>query len=278
MGFNGLEIADWWFDFPNEDTGELVLIKSEMAERDLELAGFNCLRRCITHPSVAKQNKRDLMRIIEVAKVIRPKVVSISFSIEPSVTRTKKDWVKGVKEPPGGSRSAVEKDFEEVAAFSRRLAESASTEGIGVALELHHGSIADSSKNLLKVLDLADHPNLSANPDLGNLYWAYDEPLETWYEAVENLAGRVEIWHVKNVQRVSIPEVGRSSFVHAALSEGDIDYRWALSRFVKGGFDGYLSIEGAGPGDLLDFAARSKAYLDGLIEDLEGGHSLDVYK
>jgi sugar phosphate isomerase/epimerase len=277
-GFDGLEIADWWFDFPNEDTGELQRITKEMAERDLELTGFNCLRRCITHPSVAEQNRKDLIQIIEVAKVIRPKVVSVSYSIEPSVTKTKKDWVKGVKDPPGGSRSAKEKDFEEVAAFSRQLAENASTEGIGVALELHHGSITDSSKNLLKVLDIADHPNLSANPDLGNLYWAYDEPLEPWYEAVENLVGRVELWHVKNVQRVSIPEVGRSAFVHSALNEGDIDYRWALSKFVEGGFDGYLSIEGAGPGDLLGFAARSKAYLDGLLDDLKGETGLDVYK
>jgi len=277
-GFDGLEIADWWFDFPNEDVDELLKIKNEMADFGLELAGFNCLRRCITHPAVAEKNKRDLLRIIEVAKVVNPKIVSVSFSIEPSVTGTKKDWVKGVKEPPGGSKGAKKEDFREVAAFLHQLSENASKEEIGVALELHHGSVADSSANLLEILKLADHANLSANPDLGNLYWAYDEPLEPWYEAVENLLGHVKFWHVKNVQRVPVPEVGRSAFVHAALNEGDIDYRWALSKFIAGGFNGYLSIEGAGAGDLLGFAARSKAYLDELLKDLENGEGLDVHK
>ncbi len=94
--------------------------------------------------------------------------------------------------------------------------------------------------------------------------------------AVERLAGKVRVWHVKNVKRVYFPEVQRAVFLHAALDEGDIDYRWALGRLAESGFDGYIALEGAGPGDLLAFAARSKAYLDGLCRERGGGGDLRV--
>ncbi|MGH2458824.1 MAG: sugar phosphate isomerase/epimerase family protein [Chloroflexota bacterium] len=125
-------------------------------------------------------------------------------------------------------------------------------------------------------LELAGHPNLSANPDLGNLHRGYAEPEEPWHEAIERLVGRVKFWHVKNVQRTFIPELRHSFFNHATLEYVDIDYRWALARLVAAGFDGYLSIEGAGRGDFLAFAARGKAYLDELAQTLASGEGLAV--
>ena len=263
-------------DFNENEIAEFEIIIREMAEYDLELAALNCLRKCVTHAEVKDKNKKDLKHVVELAKEVRPKIINISLSLEPEVSQTPEDRIKGLSVSPGGSSEAKAEDFIEIAEFLAELAEDADGVGVGLAIELHHCSIADTSRNLIKILELANHPNLSANPDLGNLYWGYENPEEPWYEAVERLVGRVCIWHVKNVQRIHVPEVERSFFVHAALDEGDIDYRWVLARLIAGGFNGYISVEGAGPGDVLAFAARGKAYLDELLNDQKDGIGLEV--
>lgn len=275
-GFDGIEVGDWWFDFFNCDVRKLEGIVQKMRSRGLELAAFNCLRKCVTYPSVGEKNKKDLRRAIEVAGIVHPKIVNISLSLGPDASGTPPDRVRGLSRSPGGSAEASEADFVEAAHFLAELAEQASRDGVKIAIELHHCSIADTSSSMLKLLKLADHPNLSANPDLPNLYWAYDKPKENWFEAVERLAGKVQLWHAKNVKRIYIPEVNRAFFVHAALDEGDVDYRWAMSRFIEAGFDGWISIETAGAGDALDFIERGKRYLDRLIKDSSAGAGLWV--
>jgi sugar phosphate isomerase/epimerase len=276
-GFDGIEVGDWWFDFYTATSEEVLRLRGELQEFGLEFVGLNCLRKCVTRPAVAEQNRRDLRRAVEVAQVAQAKFVSVSLSLAPSASGVSEDRIKGLRVSPGGGKHAREEELNEAAAFLRELAEEAAGAGVEVALELHHCSLADTSQRLLRIMDLANHPNLSVNPDLGNVYWAYDVPEEPWYQAVERLAGRVNLWHVKNVQRIHVPEIERALFTHAPLDAGDIDYRWALGRMVEAGFDGYLSIEGAGPGDLLAFAARSKAYLDGLLTDLAAGIGLRVH-
>jgi len=274
-GFDGIDVGDWWFDFYTAEFSEVEKLKNELLEHDLELAGFNCLRKCVTHPSVKERNQDDLRRAIEVAKIVRPAVVSISLSLDPdadSINKQQNDELSmsptGLSVSPGSSIQAMDEEFHEAAEFLAELAEDAESADVGVALELHHCSIADTSQSVSKILSIANHPNLSANPDLGNLYWAYNCPLEPWHEAVERLAGRINFWHVKNLHRVYIPEIKRSFFIQAPLDEGDIDYRWALEKFVSKGFNGYISLEGAGPGDLFAFATRGKIYLDELISDI----------
>lgn len=277
QGFDGIEVGNWWFDFCTVEIEQVVELKRVMAEYGLELAGFNCLRKCVTHPAVRERNRADLRRTVEVAKVVRPHVVSISLSLEPSVLSVNEENIRGVQTSPGGGAAASESEYIDAAAFLAELAGDAASAEVEVALELHHCSLADTSKRVLHILELANHPNLSVNPDVVNLYWAYERPEEQWYEAITNVAGYVNFWHVKNVQRIHIPEVGRSCSVHAALGDGDIDYRWALARLLEGGFDGYISIEGAGPGDLLAFASRGKKYLDELLSDASSGVGLAVH-
>jgi sugar phosphate isomerase/epimerase len=269
-------VGDWWYDFYTAGTEEVVRLGKEVREAGLTLVGFNCLRKCVTHPAVAETNRCDLRRAVEQASAVRAAVVNVSLSLAPSASGIPDDRIKGLSCSPGSGKLAPEEEFREAGAFLRELAEEGARGGVAIALELHHCSLADTSQRLLHILELAGHPNLSVNPDLANLYWAYDVPEERWYEAVGRLAGRVKLWHVKNVQRIHIPELQRARFTHAALDAGDIDYRWALERLVEAGFYGCISIEGAGPGDLLAFAARGKAYLDELLLERADSSGLRV--
>ena len=274
--FDGIEIGQWWFDFFSAGIDETVRLKEELAAHSLDLLGFNCLRMCVTHPAVAEKNERDLRQTIEVAKVVQPRFVSISFSLDADVYGVAQDRARGLPESFGCSKGATEQEFETTAALLKDLARDAAKADVGIAVELHHCSLADNSQALLHLLELADEPNISANPDLGNVHWGYEVPEETWYESVKRLAGRVRFWHVKNIQRIHVAEVRRSFWVHAAVGEGDIDYRWALGMLMAAGFDGCVSIEGAGPGDLLAYAERGKRYLDSLVAEVEAGSSLLV--
>lgn len=264
QGFDGIDLGAWAFDFYRAPLSELRELQQDIADAGLTLVALNCLRKCITHPAVAAQNRRDLWRAVEVACELRVPYVSISLSLDADAVGVPQRDVRGTRTSPGSSRDARPGEFEEAAAFLRQLAAAGQPHSVEVVVELHHCSLADTSATLLRLLLLADHPNLTVNPDLGNVTWGYDEPEEAWQQSVEQLAGRVNFWHVKNLHRVHIPEVQRAAFVHAPLADGDIDYRWAISHMLSHGFRGWLSLEAAGPGDWLSFAARGKAYLDEL--------------
>jgi hypothetical protein len=50
-----------------------------------------------------------------------------------------------------------------------------------------------------------------------------------------------------------------------------------LFRSLDAGFDGDITIEGAGPGDLLACAAAGRAYLAALVRDIGSGEGLLVH-
>ena len=269
-GFDGIEANFSWWNPYRATTEELVSLRNEMKEYGLELAGFNALRHNLSVPVCAASNKADLLHMVEISKPVAPVVIDVSLSLPETE-------VRGMPESGiAAGKIATEEDYEKSAEALIEIARKAQPAGIEIAVELHHCGITDTSTRLLKLLEMINEPNVSANPDLGNLMWGYAEPEEPWYEAIKNLAGHVKLWHVKNVQLVQVPEIQRSYWVHAGLGEGDIDYRWSLGRLMEKGFDGWISIESSGPGDLLAFVGRGIDYLRELLEEQKQGIGLLV--
>jgi sugar phosphate isomerase/epimerase len=134
---------------------------------------------------------------------------------------------------------------------------------------VHQGSIADNSWATLHLLDLVGLDSVGANPDLGNVYWQYEEPEETSESAIMALAPRAVYWHCKNLQRLHVPELHRSFFHRVPLPDGEIDYRFAISAMLSAGYDGYLAVEGAQKGDQLTQDRRSLEYVRTLLAELE---------
>ncbi|MBM4419365.1 MAG: sugar phosphate isomerase/epimerase [Chloroflexi bacterium] len=270
-GFDGIEVGAWWFDFATAPIGELRALRDQMHDAGLEMGGFNCLRSSVVHPAVREENRRALTRAVEAAAAVGVPFVSISFSMAPDLVQLPFDRIRGWIYSPGGSRGAPDSEFTETAALLKDLARQAAPHGVSIAIELHNCSLADTSASLLRLLGAAGEPNISANPDLGNLVWGYETPEERWQDAIVALAPHVRFWHVKNVQRVHLPEFRRAAFVASTLETGEIDYRWCLARLREAGFDGTISLEGAGGGDWLGVASRNKAYLDEMLGDLAAG-------
>jgi len=264
-GFAGVDLADSWIDFSLIDRDVAGTLREGMRSHGLEICGLNCLRKALCRPEYADANWDALNHALDVASWLECPVVSISFSHPTEVRGGRAE--RGTTRSPGGSVEATDRDYEVTADRLRTLARRAKPLGLTLSVELHHCSLADSSRGLLRILDETRESNVGATPDLINAYWAYAQPLEPWRDAVRALASHCALWHAKNAQRVYVPEVQRATFVERSLGEGDIDYRWALGTMLRSGFGGWISIENCGQADPFETTAQGRRYLERVLDD-----------
>lgn len=268
VGFEGVEIADSWTDIYACPRGYLEDIRAQLDDRGLVTASINCLRKSLCHPQLATENQERLHQAVDAAAILGCKIVNVSLSQGPGPGL---GAVRGRASSPGGSLEATEHDYAITAERLRGIARHAAELGQELAIELHHCSIADTSRGVLKVIEMTGEPNVTANPDLVNGLWSVAEPRESWREALANVVDRMSLWHVKNVQRMYLPEHEVAEFVEAPLPLGDVDYRWAVMFAAERGFDGWISIEGAGPLDPFEKVGWAKRYLDDCLSAWQAG-------
>ena len=268
-GFEGVEMGDFWMDFYRMANTDLRAIRSEHEDSGLPIVALNCLRKAITPPGCAERNQADLRRAIEVATLLGAETVSISLATPHALLGQSTDLSRGQRFSLGGSRQATDGEYAQATAFLRSLADDAAAAGIALSVELHHNAITDTGATVARLVRAVDRPNVGGNPDLGNLHWTFATPAESYSAALlAVLEGGMNFWHVKNVQRVYVPELDRAAFLPTHLDGGDIDYRWCLLTARAHGYNGWVSLEGAGPGDFLAIAERGLAYLKRIEADL----------
>ena len=219
------------------------------------------------NPRTEASNRAALDRAVELSGGIGAEVLNIVVA---SGIRHPGAPGSGTGEPvsQGSSRDATHDDFERTARHLREVAEEAVRHGMIITIEMHHLSLADNSWSMLHLLDLIDSPAVLANPDLGNVIWAYDVPEETTEDAIVALAPRAGYWHCKNLIRVPILKGERTEFIKATLPDGEIDYRFAVAAMLEAGYTGYMAVEGALWGDQLHQDKVSFDYAKGLIDSL----------
>lgn len=242
---------------------------------DLEAAGVPCMAvragGGFAHPQVAAANAQRLRDAIEMAAWLGAPVVNTALVTPPTDPHAAGASFVGERVSQGSSRRATEADFAVTARHLRAAGAIAADAGIRLSIEMHQRSIADNAWSCLHLLEQIDHPNVGINPDLGNLYWTYDEPEETCEACILALAPHAVYWHCKQFQRVPIPELHKSYFQRVALPDGEIDYRFAITAMVHAGYDGFLAIEGTNTGDQLTRDARSAAYCRELLATSAAG-------
>ena len=266
MGFEGLELHA---GLP--DGGEVTEAAVRDLRRELEDAGLPCLGvrggGGVAHPRATEGARNRLDEAILFASWIGADVVNTTTG---TPLRDPGGPGSFVGEPvsQGSSRQATEDDFERTARAFAGSADRAAERDVHLSIEVHQHSITDNAWSVLHLMDLIDRPNVWVNPDLGNIYWAYDVPEETCEEAIVALAPRARYWHCKNLTRVHIPENRHAIFLQVPLPDGDIDYRFALSAMLDAGFDGHIAIEGLRLGDQVYGDGKSVAYIRALLTEL----------
>ncbi|HEX5503371.1 MAG TPA: sugar phosphate isomerase/epimerase [Thermomicrobiales bacterium] len=271
-GFEGLEVG-LGQGVARDEAGVREL------RRELEDAGLPCaaLRGGggFAAPRLAAQNRQRMEEAIRTAAWIGADLVNMALTTPTGHPAGQLGGGVGLRTSPGASRVAGEADFAVTARHIREAAALAADLGVTISLELHQHSLADNAWSCLHLLELIDRPNVGVNPDLGNLYWHYEEPEETPEACIVALAPRAKYWHCKQLQRLHIPETERAYFQPVPLPDGELDYRFAIAAMRDAGYDGYLAIEGCRDGDQLYRDARSVSYCREVLRDLAAADQAD---
>lgn len=262
-GFEAVELEDRWCDAEYMSPRELVELRAAAADAGVALT-LKLHYRDLHSPEVAAANEASVLHAIQVAEVLDASIVSIGLLTHPSALEAAS---RRLGQPWNGSGADMPDEVFAITADAlRRLADTAADAGIDLSIELHQGSIVDTSTRLLRLLDLVDYVNVGANPDIANNLQTVPPPGETWRDQIERLAPRANYWHVKNLRRVEAP--GRTPvLLRRALHEGEIDYRWAVAVMLANDFNGYVVVEGPGSGDHLRACEEGRMYLTYLLDE-----------
>ena len=260
LGFEGLELG----------VGSLDPAAVRDLRAELEDHGLPCVAvrggGGLRHPRTAALTRQRLEEAVRFAALIGARIVNttVSTPVDPNAPGA----TYGQPVSQGSSRLAHMTDFEYTARGLAQIADLAADHGLQISIEVHQHSIADNSWSALYLLDLINRPNVGLNPDLGNIYWAYDTPEESLEAAILALAPKAVYWHCKNLQRVHIPELQRAIFLQVPLPDGEIDYRFAITAMWQAGYQGPLAVEGMRYGDQLTGDGRSVSYVKSLLAEL----------
>ena len=267
IGFEGVELS-------LETLADVTEEKARDLARRLEGAGVPCVALRgggdMADPKIGSQNRKRWESGVQIASWMG---VGIVNGVVGRASRDPKGRGSGIGETVSqfSSRQATADDYSLNAKAIAAVADLAAPHGIRLAVEVHQQSIVDNSWSALYLLELVDRANFGINPDLGNIYWEYDEPEETSEDAIMALAPHAIYWHCKNLIRTHVPDLRRSFFARVPLPDGDVDYRFAISAMVAAAYQGYLMVEGAQVGDQLHQDRRSFKYVKEVLSELPGG-------
>ncbi|MFO7956087.1 MAG: TIM barrel protein, partial [Candidatus Brocadiia bacterium] len=104
--------------------------------------------------------------------------------------------------------------------------------GVRVALE-NHGGLSSTGAEMLRLLDLADHPNVFANYDGGNFALHGEDPVSAYLL----LRGDIGYTHWKGVC------ANGDELTACALGEGIIDWTPVVNGLLADAYDGYWTLE-----------------------------------
>ena len=239
--------------------------------QDLEAAGVPCVAvrggGGFANPRATAQNRARVADAIRMASWIGSNLLNMTVITPPTDPNGVGSQGTGEGLCQGGSRTAREADFAITARYMQEAAALAADLGVTIAIEMHQRSIADNAWSCLHLLELIDRPNVGINPDLGNLYWAYEEPEGSLEACIIALAPHAKYWHCKSLHRTHIPEHERAYFRRVPLPDGEIDYRFAITAMHAAGYNGYLAIEGVPTGDQLYNDGRSLEYCRQIVRE-----------
>jgi sugar phosphate isomerase/epimerase len=262
-GFDAIDLVDSWLAPGYLSAAELRELGAVLGDTGLRLAGISVVRRSVIDPRDGAANLDYTLRSLDAAAALGAPVVSIGFHrpLTPE-QRAASFWLV---DPPRDDRTDA--TWRLAAERVSKLARRAGELGIGVALELHEGTLLDSAAGALRVIDMVGSPALGVNPDLGNLVRVPAPLAEGWEETLRAVLPHTTYWHVKNYARVERRELVVT--LPSELEAGHIDYRRALGLALDAGFGGPVCIEHY-EGDALGAIARGRTYVEQVLRDREG--------
>jgi len=137
----------------------------------------------------------------------------------------------------------------------------------------NHGVYPGTASEVKAVVEGVNDAHFKALFDTGNWLAAGQDPIE----AARELKGLVGLVHVKDMIRLPLDSTDPDAYKPARASvklkkatvgQGDVPNAGLLKLLREGGFDGYATIEGEGPGDEYANAEAALAYMRKAVAEL----------
>lgn len=153
---------------------------------------------------------------------------------------------KYIEYDKNGSAVAKRIHFERAAETFKKISKIVEKENIYLALEIHGCLIHDTPETTLKLIKMINSEYVKINLDYPNLYLR--KKTYRVEDTLKLLSGNIIHSHMKNLRKiVDMPENGDISFFFTSIKEGEIDYRYIISKLKENAYKGSFSLEYPGP-------------------------------
>lgn len=255
QGFTAVDLSELWLPMADLGEAEVQQLAAAIAETGMDVAGVSIVDIPLGNPDLQAQAQAKVRRAIGVTKRLGAAFLSLGFHALPA---------PGESMPPRWT-ATDDGEFARIGEALAVLAQEAGEVGIELTLEMFERGVLDRSANVLAIIAASGSDNVGANPDLANLLRAPWAIVEDWSETFAPLVPHLNYWHVKNGMRMPLPD-GSAIYQPTDMGSGNIDYRSAIQKAIRGGFRGPLAIEHYG-GDAIAQAALGRAYLERVITE-----------
>ena len=168
---------------------------------------------------------------------------------------------------PGGTRD-VEEDFQRQTDLMAKMAEKAEGYGITLCVKAHVGASIYSTATTLRVMDKIKSPAFGIDMDPSHIYRGGENP----EDALPAVLSRVRHIHIRDCKGRG-PSPGAPA--DQACGRGDINLFGYCKAMIEGGYDGPVSFEVIGAGELSlpevsIIAAETRGYLNAVFRAVAG--------
>jgi sugar phosphate isomerase/epimerase len=278
-GYSGVELRGMGPLLHGEaDEPFLARIDAELARRSLQAVTLSTWLGCFALRADDREREAELVRcerFFALAARWRCGYVRVNPARLPPAEAADSQWVLDAQ-------------------WLARAADLAKAHGVGIFLEMHHGTLCDTREHSLRLLDLIARDNAGLVFDPYNLYQV---PTDYGTATIAALAPHIVNVHVKDLVALLgnsypnafeyedfVPHAGRFIPVQAAraprskryfanrlINQGGIDWHHVVEALRKVGYTGYFTVEATSGKDpnMLDgreLAAHSHQQVARLLE------------
>ena len=254
-GFDCVDPTDSWLRVADLDPVRRRDFVAICRDLGLSVPAISTSRRSVIDPDHGDEYLAYSHRVIDAAAELGAGHVSFGFFGPFTPAQQKALWFwteQGVKnaDDPAVRQLAVDR--------IRDLARHAESLGIQMSLEMYEDTYVGTARDAVRFVTDVDHPSVKLNIDIGNLIRLH-RLVEHWSEMIELCIPFAGYWHVKNYYRIEDPS-GLVMSHPAPLLGGTINWRLAIAKAIKAGFDSPFLVEHYG-GDGLGVCAQNRDYI-----------------
>jgi sugar phosphate isomerase/epimerase len=254
-GFESVDPTDSWLRVADLEPARRAEFVAICRELELSVPAISTSRRSVIDPLHGDDYLAYSHRVIDTAAELGAGYVSFGFFGPFTPAQEKALWFwteQGVKNP--GDDATYQLAVDRIRELGRHAAEL----GIQVSLEMYEDTYLGTARDAVRFVTEVDHPSVKLNIDIGNLIRLH-RPVEAWSEMIDLCLPFAGYWHVKNYYRIEDPS-GVIMSHPAPLLGGTINWRQAIAKAIKAGFDSPFLVEHYG-GDGLGVCARNRDYI-----------------